>query len=100
MKMSLQELFDVNHPTLFNEFASQPTHTAYTWAVNRLKELIELSLHSYTPYESEIASLRTYRHKALNHYQGNLTEFYKAKNPEVRINKIEPQAADIAETTA
>lgn len=100
MRMSLQELFDIDHPTLFQEFASQPLHTAYTWACKRLKELINESLYCATPYEGEIASLRNYRHKALKHYQGNLDEIYHKHNTALPEPKLEPQLDDLINTIA
>lgn len=100
MKMSLQDMFDVDHQTLFTEFASRPVHTAYEWACRRLSMLIELSLEQPNAYESDISSLRNYRKNAYDLYKGNLTEFYKKKNPSVRQVKVEPQLKDLIDTVA
>jgi hypothetical protein len=100
MKMSLQDLLEIDHQTLFTKFASVPTHTAYTYACSRLKVLIDKSFICPAPYQGEIAALRLYRHKALKHYQGNLDEFYHMRNSSIREIPPEPQIIDLVNTIA
>ena len=100
MKMSLQDMFAVEHPVLFTEFASKPVHTAYEWACRRLTELISSSLDQPNAYDSEVSSLRNYRKNAYDLYKGNLTEFYKKENPSVRQAKVEPLLVDLINTVA
>lgn len=100
MKMSLQDMFAVEHSVLFTEFASKPVHTAYEWACRRLTELISSSLEQPNAYDSEISSLRNYRKNAYDLYKGNLTEFYKKENPSVRQTKVEPLLVDLINTVA
>lgn len=100
MKMSLQDMFAVEHPVLFTEFASKPVHTAYEWACRRLHDLIADSLEQPNAYDSEISFLRNYRQNAYDLYKGNLTEFYKKENPSVRKAKVEPLLVDLIDTIA
>lgn len=100
MKMSLQDMFAVEHSVLFTEFASKPVHTAYEWACRRLTELISSSLEQPNAYDSEVSSLRNYRKNAYDLYKGNLVEFYKKENPSVRQTKVEPLLIDLINTVA
>jgi hypothetical protein len=100
MKMSLQDLFDVDHATMFINFASQPTHTAYTWAVRTITNRLA---HVWTlddRYSLEKIELRNYLSDAIKHYQGNLDEFYHQINPAVREEHVEPQLIDLLNTVA
>lgn len=100
MKMSLQQMFDVDHQTLFTEFASRPVHTAYTWAINRLIQRLNLIWTLDDRHSIDNVELRNYIADAINHYQGNLDEFYRMHNSSVRKDKVEPQMLDLINTIA
>lgn len=100
MKLSLQQMFDVDHPTLFTEFASKPVHTAYSWAVNRLRERLDDIWLSEDRYSLEAIELRNYLVNAIKHYQGNLDEFYSKQNSAVREYRPEPDIKDLIDTVA
>ena len=100
MKKSLQELFQVDHPTLFLEFGSKPTHTAYRWALTRIQQLIDESLNSEDPFSLEESDKRRYLCNAQRHYQGNYDELVKMQNTALREEKVEPQLVDLISTIA
>lgn len=100
MKQSLQEMFDVDHMTMFTHFASKPVHTAYRWAVERLTERLDLIWSMDNRHSPESVELRNYIADAIKHYQGNLDEFHRKQNSAIRKEKVEPQLIDIINTVA
>ena len=100
MKMSLCDMFDVDHPTLFIEFASKPVHTAYTWAVYTLTDRVNSIWSMEDRHSLDNVELRKYLSDAIDHYQGNLDEFYHMQNSSLREDKLEPQLLDLINTIA
>lgn len=100
MKMSLQQMFDVDHQTLFTEFASRPVHTAYTWAIDRLIQRLNLIWTLDNCHSIENVDLRNYISDAIKHFQGNLDELYHMQNSSLREDKVEPQMLDLLNTIA
>lgn len=100
MKQSLCEMFDVDHMTMFTNFASKPVHTAYTWAISRLKERLDLVWTMDDRHSLENIELRNYLADAIKHYQGDLDEFYRKENSAIREAKVEPRLVDLINTVA
>lgn len=100
MKKTLQDLFEVDHPTLFEEFASKTITGAYAWAIERLNKLILCTLDHPEPYSPEQSEKRNYLISAREHFQGNLDEIFLKTNTALREKKPETAIKDLIDTVA